>query len=87
MGTKTITSIDLVLRNLTYAELHELLDKVQAELLQRPGQAGTRTVDVVTTDEGALLALYRSLSTAHQAVLWRMASYVGATAPLQQVSV
>ena len=34
-------------------------------------------------EERALLALYRGLTTAQQGVLWRMASYVGASAPLQ----
>lgn len=87
MGTKTITSLDVLLRNLTDAELRELLDNVQAELLHRAGQASARTVDVVTTEERALLALYRSLSTAQQGVLWRMAAYLGASAPQPQANV
>ena len=81
MGMHSLSSLDMVLRNLTDAELHGLLDKVQAELLHRPGQASTRTVDVVTTEERALLALYRGLPTAQQGMLWRMATYVGASAP------
>ena len=86
MGTKTITALDMVLRHLTATELHELLDKVQAELLHRPGHAPARTVDVITTEEGTLLALYRGLSSTQQGVLWRMAAYVGASTPLQRMS-
>jgi hypothetical protein len=86
MGMRATSSLEMVLRNLTAAELHDLLELVQAELLHRPGQASTPTVDVVTTDEAALLTLYRGLSTSQQGGMWRMAAYVGASAPLQHVS-
>jgi hypothetical protein len=74
------SALDMVLRNLTEAELHDLLDHVQAELLDRPGQQSARTVAVVTEDDAALLALYRRLSTSQRALLRRMAAYEGAAA-------
>ena len=70
----------VVLRNLTEAELHDLLEMVQGELLHRPGHDSPRTVAVVKKDEGALLNLYRGLSTSQRGLLWRMARYVGASA-------
>ena len=78
MDTTATSALHMVLRNLTEAELHDLLEHVQTELLHRPGQQSTRTVAVVTKDDAALLALYRRLSTSQRALLRRMAAYEGA---------
>src|SRR5207253_3678615 len=56
MGTQSTSSLDMVIRNLTDAELHDLLARVQTELLHRPGQRSGLSVEVVTEDEAALLA-------------------------------
>ena len=78
MDTTATSALHMVLRNLTEAELHDLLEHVQTELLHRPGQQSARTVAVVTKDDAALLALYRRLSPSQRALLRRMAAYEGA---------
>jgi hypothetical protein len=80
MDTTATSALDMVLRHLTDAELHDLLEHVQAELLHRSGQHSARTIAVVTKDDAALLALYRRLSTSQRALLRRMAAYEGAVA-------
>jgi hypothetical protein len=80
MDTTATSALDMVLRHLTDAELHDLLEHVQAELLHRPGHQSARTIAVVTKDDAALLALYRRLSTSQRALLRRMAAYEGAVA-------
>jgi hypothetical protein len=78
MDTTATSALHMVLRNLTEAELHDLLEHVQTELLHRPEHHGARTVAVVTKDDAALLALYRRLSPSQRALLRRMAADEGA---------
>ena len=73
MRTKTTSPLGMVLRNLTDAELHDLLKMVHAELLNRPGRAHAPTVEVVTSDDVALLAFFPSLYTSQRGLLWWMA--------------
>jgi hypothetical protein len=74
MDTTATSALRMVLRNLTEAERHDLLEHAQTELLHRPGQQSARTVAVVTKDDAALLALYRRLSTSQRALLRPMAA-------------
>ena len=74
MGMQSISSLDMVIRNLTDAELHDLLARVQTELLHRPGQRSGLAVEVVTEDEAALLAFYRGLRKPQRHELRQIAS-------------
>ena len=74
MTTEKKSSLTMLLHTLTDAELHDLLVTVQTELLNRPDHQDGRAVEVVTAEEAALLALYRSVPPGHQQRLHTLVS-------------
>jgi hypothetical protein len=61
MRTENRSALHTLIGFLTDAELHELMVTAQTELLNRPSQQDGLTVEVVTAEEAALVALYRRL--------------------------
>jgi glycine cleavage system regulatory protein len=74
MKTDNRSALHTLIRTLTEAELHDLLVMVQTEFLNRPAQQDGFAVEVVTTEEAALLGRYRRLPPTQRERLQTIAS-------------